>query len=359
MKKFSRGFTIVELLVVIVVIGIFASLVVVAYNGISQRAKDNILASDKSSVSRQLEAFYVINGKYPSENDCLATGPTEICLKTSSGNTVSYTPLPDASTATSYSLLWNTGGGISSVNVVVAAGGSGGVSSFGTYCSATSGGNGTAAGTGAGGTGTGTGTAVNYSGGSGGATSGSNGGGGGGAAGVSGNGSNGATNGGNAGVAGGDTSGAGGTGGVYGANGNNGSAGTVPIIAQGSTMLYTFGGGGGGGGGYAAGGGAGGIPGGGGGGTGGTYYMYYQSGGLGARGQVTVWEFTSTGATGSPVSMQTFTANGTWTKPSGINSVKVLVIGAGGTGQGPLNDGAYLIGRGAGGGGSCRNTVNV
>ena len=37
--KASRGFTIVELLIVIVVIGILASIVIVAFNGIQERAR--------------------------------------------------------------------------------------------------------------------------------------------------------------------------------------------------------------------------------------------------------------------------------------------------------------------------------
>ncbi|MDN5275377.1 MAG: Fimbrial protein [Candidatus Saccharibacteria bacterium] len=38
-KQTSKGFTIVELLIVIVVIGILAAITIVAYNGIQNRAK--------------------------------------------------------------------------------------------------------------------------------------------------------------------------------------------------------------------------------------------------------------------------------------------------------------------------------
>jgi prepilin-type N-terminal cleavage/methylation domain-containing protein len=44
-KRSSRGFTIVELLIVIVVIAILAAIVVVAYNGVSQRARNSARAS--------------------------------------------------------------------------------------------------------------------------------------------------------------------------------------------------------------------------------------------------------------------------------------------------------------------------
>ena len=39
MKKTKSGFTIVELLIVIVVIGILAAITIVAYNGIQSRAR--------------------------------------------------------------------------------------------------------------------------------------------------------------------------------------------------------------------------------------------------------------------------------------------------------------------------------
>jgi len=50
-----RGFTIVELLIVIVVIAILASISIVAYNGIQQRARDTARKSDLSSIRNALE----------------------------------------------------------------------------------------------------------------------------------------------------------------------------------------------------------------------------------------------------------------------------------------------------------------
>ena len=64
-KQLSRGFTIVELLIVIVVIGILAALVVVTYNGIQQKARDTERKTDINALHGQLEAYQAQNGKYP------------------------------------------------------------------------------------------------------------------------------------------------------------------------------------------------------------------------------------------------------------------------------------------------------
>jgi prepilin-type N-terminal cleavage/methylation domain-containing protein len=67
--KNSRGFTIVELLIVIVVIGILAALVITTYNGIQEKARDTERKTDINAQHGQIEAFYASTGKYP----CLAS----------------------------------------------------------------------------------------------------------------------------------------------------------------------------------------------------------------------------------------------------------------------------------------------
>lgn len=59
------GFTIVELLIVIVVIGILAAITIVAYNGIQKRAQDSRRANDIASLQKALELYKVQNGSYP------------------------------------------------------------------------------------------------------------------------------------------------------------------------------------------------------------------------------------------------------------------------------------------------------
>lgn len=63
--KQSRGFTIVELLIVIVVIAILAAVTIVSYNGISSRAKDSQIKSDLETAAKQLLNYQTINGTFP------------------------------------------------------------------------------------------------------------------------------------------------------------------------------------------------------------------------------------------------------------------------------------------------------
>lgn len=66
MKKHKQyGFTIVELLIVIVVIGILAAITIVAYNGIQTRAKNTQLFSAMDTYEKALRQYKVFNGSYP------------------------------------------------------------------------------------------------------------------------------------------------------------------------------------------------------------------------------------------------------------------------------------------------------
>lgn len=64
--KRQPGFTIVELLIVIVVIAILAAISVVAYTGIQARANDARRANDIRQVAKLIEVYYAENGSYPS-----------------------------------------------------------------------------------------------------------------------------------------------------------------------------------------------------------------------------------------------------------------------------------------------------
>lgn len=70
MKAGSRGFTIVELLIVVVVIAILAAITVVAYNGVSQRSKESASQSAVSQAAKKIQTFAITNNEtFPSTLD--------------------------------------------------------------------------------------------------------------------------------------------------------------------------------------------------------------------------------------------------------------------------------------------------
>lgn len=69
LKTKSKGFTIVELLIVIVVIGILATLVIVTFTGIQQKARNSQRQTDINAIDSHVEAFNAANGYYPTLAD--------------------------------------------------------------------------------------------------------------------------------------------------------------------------------------------------------------------------------------------------------------------------------------------------
>ncbi len=68
-QKRQSGFTIVELLIVIIIIGILAGLVVTQILGANAKARDTERKTDLDSLSNQLEAYYAKTGGYPTLTD--------------------------------------------------------------------------------------------------------------------------------------------------------------------------------------------------------------------------------------------------------------------------------------------------
>ena len=84
-KNQKDGFTIVELLIVVVVIGILAAVTIIAYNGVQNRAKTATLQSDVSSSLKKIESYRVTTGSDLFPSDLAAAG-----LIASSGTTYKY-----------------------------------------------------------------------------------------------------------------------------------------------------------------------------------------------------------------------------------------------------------------------------
>jgi prepilin-type N-terminal cleavage/methylation domain-containing protein len=86
LRQQERGFTIVELLIVIVVIGILAGITIVAYSGITNRANQSKIVGNVNSVQSVGEAFNADKGYYPglaaTGTDALALGSTSTQVPT-------------------------------------------------------------------------------------------------------------------------------------------------------------------------------------------------------------------------------------------------------------------------------------
>src|SRR5579862_686586 len=65
----KKGFTIVELLIVIVIIGILATLVIVTFTGVQAKARDSKRQTDVNALASHLAVFFANNGYYPTLND--------------------------------------------------------------------------------------------------------------------------------------------------------------------------------------------------------------------------------------------------------------------------------------------------
>jgi len=94
-KKFNKlkakqsGFTIVELLIVIVVIGILAAITIVAYSGITARANATKAQTNAANTQKVAESYNADNGYYPATAAAFASG--SLSTKEPTGVTVGFT----------------------------------------------------------------------------------------------------------------------------------------------------------------------------------------------------------------------------------------------------------------------------
>jgi prepilin-type N-terminal cleavage/methylation domain-containing protein len=102
------GFTLVEMLIVIVILGILAGIVVFAVGGITDRGNASACKSDIKSVEVASEAYFAKNGAYATAIDNATHGPKTLVgagllrevPPTNNGYTISYNAKSGAVSAT-------------------------------------------------------------------------------------------------------------------------------------------------------------------------------------------------------------------------------------------------------------------
>lgn len=67
----QTGFTIIELLIVIVVIGILAAITIVAYNGVQQRSRNVQVIAGVNAYVKAFVNYSTLNAAYPTNWGCL------------------------------------------------------------------------------------------------------------------------------------------------------------------------------------------------------------------------------------------------------------------------------------------------
>lgn len=74
-RQYRKGFTIVELLIVIVVIAILAAISIVAYTGIQERARVSSIHASLGEVNKLIKMHHAERGTYPIRSAWVSQGP--------------------------------------------------------------------------------------------------------------------------------------------------------------------------------------------------------------------------------------------------------------------------------------------
>lgn len=110
--RYTKGFTIVELLIVISILGVVMAIVITSYGNSVQRAHDQQVKANAESIRTSLELFRRSgNGYYPTSLNLLKSASYDVpnFPRTNSVDDYNYTPLPPTcevlNTCTTYEMI--------------------------------------------------------------------------------------------------------------------------------------------------------------------------------------------------------------------------------------------------------------
>lgn len=113
----TKGFTLVELLIVIVVIAILAAISIVAYNGVTQKARDDERQSNARNLVNAAAAYNSEHDKWPAHSDLTTFQTVKLTGAAADSSKVSTTANPDSDHNTYKYTVCQDGGKDSGVKV--------------------------------------------------------------------------------------------------------------------------------------------------------------------------------------------------------------------------------------------------